>query len=300
MKRIFGELNITWIKLILFAVLAGVYTALMAMVPIVKDTSFSDLTVTLEVWILFGILIIMNSKSALDSGLKCFVFFLISQPLVYFIQDAVNNSHLFLTYYRYWFIITLLTFPMGFIGHFMKKDKWWGLIILAPMIFLVGEEFGRYLAKTIFSFPRHLLTTIFCAVTMFIYPIAIFSEKKVRITGVVLSAIIIVIMTILTVYQQPVYDTTLFTSKDETYIEENNDEDDDSINIKFDDTYKAYLKDESYGELYFKYIDDLDCWGLNARFKKAGKTEFVIETPNGEKTEFDIIIERDRYKITKK
>ncbi len=33
-----------------------------ALLPIAKDTSFSDLTVTFEVWIFFGIFIIMNSK----------------------------------------------------------------------------------------------------------------------------------------------------------------------------------------------------------------------------------------------
>ena len=56
-KKLFGEINLTWGKLIIFAILAGVYTAIMAMLPIVRNTSFSDLTVTFEVWILFGILI---------------------------------------------------------------------------------------------------------------------------------------------------------------------------------------------------------------------------------------------------
>ena len=93
----------------------------MAMLPIVKDTSFSDLTVTFEVWILCGIFIIMNSKSAKDSAVKCFVFFLISQPLVYLIQDVINHSQLFITYYRYWFIWTIATIPMGFIGYSLKE-----------------------------------------------------------------------------------------------------------------------------------------------------------------------------------
>ena len=70
-------------KTIIFAVLAGIYTAIMAMIPITKNTSFRDIAISFEVWILFGVLIIMNSKSPKDSALKCFVFFLISQPLVY-------------------------------------------------------------------------------------------------------------------------------------------------------------------------------------------------------------------------
>ena len=80
MKKIFGNINLTWIKVIILAIIAGVFTAAMAIIPEVKDTSFSDLTVTFEVWVLLGIFIIMNSKSAIDSALKCFVFFLISQP----------------------------------------------------------------------------------------------------------------------------------------------------------------------------------------------------------------------------
>lgn len=74
-KNIFGNIDLTWKKLIIFAIIAGVYTAIMAIIPIAKDTSFSDLVTTFEVWILFGIFIIMNSKSPKESALKCFVFF---------------------------------------------------------------------------------------------------------------------------------------------------------------------------------------------------------------------------------
>ena len=55
MKKIFGGFNLTWPKLIIMAIILGVYTAIMAMLPIAKDTSFNDLTVTFEVWIFFGI-----------------------------------------------------------------------------------------------------------------------------------------------------------------------------------------------------------------------------------------------------
>ena len=133
MKKIFGELNLTWPKIIILAIIIGIYSGIIAMVPVAKDTSFTDLTVTFEVWILFGILIITNSKSTKDSALKCFVFFLISQPLIYLVQDVVNHSKLFLTYYKNWIPLTIATLPMGFIGYYMKKDKWWGLVILTPM-----------------------------------------------------------------------------------------------------------------------------------------------------------------------
>ena len=106
MKKLFGGINLTWKKLVVFSIFAGIYTAVMAMLPIAKDTSFNDLTVTFEVWIFFGIFIIMNSKSPKDSALKCFIFFLISQPLVYLVQDIIKQSNLFNTYYRFGIIRT--------------------------------------------------------------------------------------------------------------------------------------------------------------------------------------------------
>ena len=48
MKKIFGGINLTWKKLIIFAIIAAVYTATMAIIPITKDTSFRDIAVTLE------------------------------------------------------------------------------------------------------------------------------------------------------------------------------------------------------------------------------------------------------------
>ncbi len=63
MKKLFGGLNITWIKLIIFAVIAGLYTGAMAALPVTKDTSFADISITFEWWVLFGIIIIMNSKT---------------------------------------------------------------------------------------------------------------------------------------------------------------------------------------------------------------------------------------------
>ncbi len=116
-KKKFGGIHLTWLKLITAAVIAGIFTGLMALVPALHDTSFHTIAVTLEVWILFGILIIMNSRSNLDAALKCFVFFLISQPLVYLIQVPFSplGWQLF-GYYQFWFIWTLLCFPMGFVG----------------------------------------------------------------------------------------------------------------------------------------------------------------------------------------
>ena len=91
LKRLFGGLELTWPRVIAAALIAGAYTGLMAMLPITKDTSFRNIAISFEGWILLGVLIIMNSRSPLDSALKCFVFFLISQPLCYLVQVPFSS-----------------------------------------------------------------------------------------------------------------------------------------------------------------------------------------------------------------
>ena len=284
MKKLFGEINMNWVRVIVMAIVIGVYTGIVAMIPELKDTSFTDLTVTFEVWILFGVLIIMNSKSAKDSALKCFVFFLISQPLIYLVQDFVNHTQLFQTYYRFWVLWTVACLPMGFFGYYMKKDKWWGLLILTPILIFLGEHYGSFLGMTIFSFPRHLLTTIFCFGTLIIYPLFIFKEKKNRIAGAIISALIIIGFTIYALVKPVIYNTDLFSNTEEH---------------PFDENSKVYLVDKKYGELSVVYNQQMEDYLLHAEFKKAGKTQFVIESKDGTKQTYDIIIKRDSFDIEK-
>ena len=281
MKKLYGGINLTWKKLIIFAILSGIYTALMAIIPWLRYTSFNTITVTLEVWIFFGILIIMNSKSNKDAALKCFVFFLISQPFVYLLQ--VPFSYLgwkLFQYYKNWFIWTILCLPMGYIGYYMKKDKWWGYLILLPMILIVAKEYSNYLSEFIFSYPKYILISLFSAGTMIIYPLYIFKNKKIKTVGVIISSILIVIMTVWCLIKPSIYSTDIF-SNGETY--------------QFDESYKVYLLDEKYGKLSIRYEAGIEDYMVHAEFKKAGKTEFILESQDGKKRTFDIDIKRDKY-----
>ena len=286
-KKLFGGIDLSFKKLIIFAIIAGVYTGVMAMLPIAKDTSFADITISFEVWILFGILIIMNSKSANDSALKCFVFFLISQPLVYLIQDVINHSNLFLTYYRFWIAWTIGTISMGFIGYFMKKDKWWGLVILTPMLIFLGLHYSGFLNQTIYSFPYHLLSTLFCFITLLLYPICIFNNKKVKTTGIIISVLIILVMTVITFTNNTGYNTTILVNGGDA-------------GAVFDDSYNVYLEDSKYGKVYIEYDESLEDYKINAEFKRAGKTDLIIEDSNGNRKVYEIDIKRNSYDINKK
>ena len=198
MKKIFGGIDLTWKKLIVFAVLSALYTAIMALIPITKDTSFRDIAVYFEWWILFGIIIITNSKSAKDSALKCFIFFLISQPLIYLIQVPFSSMGWGLfKYYKYWFIWTLCTLPMGYIGYYIKKNNWLSMIILLPMLVLLAYLGLGYFTSVVENFPHHLLSFIACFVMIIVIVLAIFDKIKLKIISLSIVIISIVLYVIL-------------------------------------------------------------------------------------------------------
>ncbi len=288
LKKLFGGTDLTWKKVILLAIAAGVYTAIMALLPITKDTSFADITISFEVWILFGIFIIMNSRTPLDSGLKCFVFFLISQPLVYLIQVPFSELGFgIFSYYRYWFIWTILTLPMGIIGHLMKRGKWWGLLILTPMLILLGIHYEMFLAKTIYYFPHHLLSTIFCIVTLLIYPAVIFESKKIKAAGLIISVLIIAAMTVYAYMNRSVYNTVLLSNGGEAGAE-------------FDGSCTAYLEDSRYGEVEVVYNEAIENYMVEAELKHGGKTALILERADGTKEIYDLNIRYSDYDIEKR
>lgn len=282
-QKLFGGINLTWPRLIVAAVLVGALTAAIAIVPAFHYTSFIAITVTFEVWIFFGILIIMNSKSNLDSALKCFVFFLISQPLVYLLQVPFSQLgwQLF-GYYKYWFLWTLLCFPMGYIGFYMKKGKWWGYLILLPMIVLTAYSYLGYFSDFLFSSPRYILISVFCAAVMILYPVVIFEDKKIRQIGAVISCVAVVALTILCFLNPPVYSTDLMGNNEEH---------------RFDDTYTVYLEDAKYGDVSIRYLESVEDFLVHAELRHSGDTVLTLISPAGEKSVYKLHIERDKYTL---
>ena len=226
-KKLFGGIDLTWPKLITAAVIAGIFTAGMAIIPAFQHTSFNTVTVTLEVWIL----------------------------------------------------------SMGYIGYYMKKDKWWGYLILLPMIVLTGYSYRTYLSDFLFYMPRYILICLFCALAMILYPVAIFTDRKIRMAGAAIGVMAVIALTLIGLRNPPVYSTELMGSSEEH---------------TFDDSYKVSLADGSYGDVSIIYLDTIESYLVHADLKKAGKTVLILESPNGEKTEYDLTIERSTYELTAK
>jgi len=121
----------TWGRLIIFSIICGVYTAAVLLIPGVKDTALKEIGIGYEMWFLLAIFVVSNCKNGKDAALKCFVFFLISQPLVYLVQMLFVDRNLLKDYYLPWLKMTFLTLPGGFIAYQIKRNDWLAAIVLS-------------------------------------------------------------------------------------------------------------------------------------------------------------------------
>lgn len=280
MKKLFGGINLTWKKVIIFAVISAIYTACMAIIPITKDTSFRDIAIQFEWWILFGIIIITNSKSPKDSALKCFVFFLISQPLIYLIQVPFSYQgwHLF-AYYKYWFIWTLLTIPMGFIGYYIKKNNILSMIILLPMLILLAYLGLGYLSAVIDNFPHHLLSSIACLLMIILIVLNLFDKNKLKVITLLIVLIISVIYLILKgelINQE--YET--YRSLDEYDIE------------LIGDVYVSSFTGTAMGNVQVINADD-SVYTIKLNGRKKGKYIFTLTDENNSEYDFEYYYDKE-------
>lgn len=285
-KKLFGGIDLTWTKLIVFAIASAIYTALVCIIPPLRDTSLHTIAVSFEVWILFGIIIITNSKSNIDSALKCFVFFLISQPLVYLLQVpfSFEGWNIF-RYYRRWFIFTIACLPMGYIGYYIKKDKWWGYIILFPMIFLTATTYRLYLSYFFYCFPFYFLISVFCVVALILYPNVIFNNKQIKRIGTIISVLLIIVFTVINIIKPHIYSTNILSDVDGKDIT---------------NEYQVSLADDKYGDVFIELPEWGDYYVVHADFKKKGQTELIINTPEGTTKRYDLIIDLSSYEMYEK
>lgn len=170
MKKItaaFRGLPMTWPVVCAFAAIIGIYVGVINQIPILYDTSFRDIAVTYEWWVLFAVLIVSKCKNAKEAGLKCLVFFLISQPIIFLVElPSIGLDKALYYYTKIWLPITLLTLPGGAIAFYAKKQNALGAVILGIGNTIVALLGVSYFQKLCYSFPRHLLTVVSCVAIM--------------------------------------------------------------------------------------------------------------------------------------
>lgn len=260
--KLFGGIEMSWVKVIIFAIASAVVTTIFLTVPIFKNTSFQEMGVSYEAWILFAIIIMTNCKKPLESGLKTFVFFLISQPLIYLFQVPFSSMGWGLFgYYYFWFILTLLTFPMALAGWYLKKRNWLSLLILSPMLVLLTMYGEGYLIKAITNFPDHILAAIFCFAQIALYLYAFFDGVLKRVVGLLPVVATIAVMLI------------FFGAVD---INVNTDLPDEP---KFSSSAVIEMGDSSYGDARIVSAED---GYVSVHMTKYGKTTLTVK--DGDKT----------------
>lgn len=200
MKRIYGDLKMTWLKVILFAILAGVYTGAVMIIPFLKDTSFQDIGVSYEWWVIFAVIIVVNCQKSWEAMLKCFAFFLISQPLVYLVEIVSGNLAFEMGWYYYttmWLPMTLLTLPGGFIAYFCKKQNVLGGVILGLGNTIQAILAAVYFAMTAKHFPFHLLSGLVCLGSIIVMSFFIQKKWKNRLIAILLPIVLTVAILVL-------------------------------------------------------------------------------------------------------
>ena len=266
-KKLFGGLNLTWPKTIIFAIIMGVYTALVAML-VPDGNSFHDIAVTLEWWVLPAIIIITNCKKPLEAAAKTFAFFLISQPLVYLLQVPFSPMGWGLFgYYPYWFGFTVLTFPAAFICWFIRKDKWYSGLILACATVLLGLTAVAYISQLQENFPDHLVSIIYCLGTILLYIFVLLKNKLPRILCAAITTIAIVIYGLIAMMMGQ-----SFEAYNGTVLKEND------ISFIGEPFVSSVTSEGSQGGVeIIKYSDDDgDAYNLKLSGSKSGKYRFTI------------------------
>lgn len=193
MKELYGKWGMSWFKVILFAVITGIYTGAVMLIPFLKDTSFQDIGISYEWWVIFAVLVVVNCEKGWEAMLKCFVFFLISQPLVYLVQILFGALTLEMGVYYYsriWLPMTFLTLPGGFIAYFCKKQNLLGGIILGLGNSIQAIMAASYFAAAIHAFPHHLLSAIVSVVSIFVMSFGIHKERKNQIVAILLPIVL--------------------------------------------------------------------------------------------------------------
>ena len=193
--KVYGGIDMKWWKVIVFAAAAAVLTSVFLILPIFQNTSFVQVGSSFEAWIFFAVILMANCKTPMESALKTFVFFLISQPLIYLLQVPFSwQGWALFGYYKTWFIWTLLTLPMAFVGWYIRKRNWLSLLILSPVLVFLTLNYVNAFLFTTRHFPRLLVMALFCLGQVVLY-LYVFTEKlRQRLAGFFVPLAVVILL----------------------------------------------------------------------------------------------------------
>lgn len=253
LKNIFVNTKLSTKNVIAFAFFLGIAIGIVNRIPILNNTSFQDIAIVLDMWIILAIFIIINCEKWQEAVLKCFLFFLISQPLIYFTEliidvlfDNANFIDTFILYFNNyylgsgWFTWTILTIPGSFIAFQIKKNN-----LLAALILAVSTSYLAFVGLSglieclLYHFPYHLLNSLICLFMAYYLIVIIITNKKSRIIATIITFIVMTIGALFLIYEnsKPPFVSTVISLENNNKITE--------FTIDDEKIANAYLEDDS-------------------------------------------------------
>lgn len=180
-EKLFFNTEITWKRLSVLAVVCGIVPGVLMIPSRFLGTSLRQPGTSFEFWIFAAMFIILNSKKPFEAGLKTFVFFLISQPIIYLVQVpfAALGWSLF-QYYPRWGVYTVLSFPGAMLAWYVKKNNILSVLILSVANGLLAFELVDFSRVLIKDFPRLLIAVLFIIGQMVLFVLLLFKDKKLK------------------------------------------------------------------------------------------------------------------------
>jgi len=202
LSKLFFGINMTWPKVIIFAVVTGVLTGVIMMIPQLEGTSIQNIGITMEAWILFAMIICSNCKKPLEAALKTFIFFLVSQPLVYLTMWPVYQSFPW-HYYMYWFYWTIASFFCALLAWYVRKQNIGSALVVALINTLLLTLGIGGLRGVVLNFPFGLLTCVFCIAQAAVYVFVLLKPRRERLIAGIVSLVLALAISWVTVYSGP-------------------------------------------------------------------------------------------------
>ena len=183
-------------------------------------------------------------------------------------------------YYKYWLIWTLLTFPMAFVGWYIKKKNWLSVLIFSPVLVFLGSV----IPETVRNFPNLILTAVFCLLQIFIYVYTFFPKIGQKVVGILIPVITVIVFMLNTQQAVVVAEDTLpgepALSSEATVTVENS----EIADVSFADPENAriHIEVHKYGTTEFIVKDgDKELRYILEAYDDDGACGFKI-TPNTE------------------
>lgn len=251
LKSAYLNMKMTTLTVIIFAVVSAVVTACLNVIPVFRDTSLSDIAVVFDAWIPLALIVILKCEKWWEASLKCFLYFLISQPLIYLLEvPFVSDGFGIFRYYPYWAGITVLTLPGAAIAFLLKKKNYLSVAVLSVANVYFAYMTVYHFRTALNNFPRHILSSVFCLFMAFLLTFLIFKDKVKRIVCVAVIVAAVIISVFLTV---PNRNTAIILPEGEwTVTVENREIAEASV-----EDGKVLIKGEKNGSTYL-YVDGKD------------------------------------------